>query len=155
MEIRWFQTLHRRQETGEPVSWWGERKWDESPPRSSLVYKGFLNNPSLYQQLCKPDQATPQLTEASKNGRVNPQHLLAALPALWVLAPPHPNALCPLSSLVPHTLATKAFCLLSECPRTLATYPGQAPGWILTYPWISLGPVRAEVGERADGRDNS
>ena len=46
MELKWFQTLQRRQETGEPVSWWGERS-GMNRPHSSPVYKGFLKNPSL------------------------------------------------------------------------------------------------------------
>ena len=60
----------------------GERGSGMNRPLSSPVCKGFLKNPSLYQQLWKPDQAIPQFTVASKHGRINPQHLLAALPAL-------------------------------------------------------------------------
>lgn len=37
----------------------GERGSGMNRPRSSPVYKGFLKNPSLYQQLWKPDQAIP------------------------------------------------------------------------------------------------
>lgn len=154
MKLKWFQTLRRRQETGEPVSWWGERKWDESPPLSSLVYKGFLNNPSLYQQLCEPDQPSPSSQWLPGTGEEIPSTSWPP-PCLWVPAPPSPNTLCPLSSLVLNTLATKAFCSLSKCPQTLETYPGQAQSWMLTNPWISLRPARAEAGERADGRDNS
>ena len=124
------------------------------PPHSSLVYKGFLNHPSLYQQLCKPDQPSRSSQWLPGTGEEIPSTSWPPS-CLWVPAPPPPNTLCPLSSLILNTPATKAFCSLSKCPQTLETYPGRAQSWILTNPWISLRPARAEVGERAEGRDNS
>lgn len=117
----------------------GERKWDESPPCSNPRLQGLPKQSFTLSTALQTRPGHPQLTEASKNGRVNPQHLLAALPALWVLAPPHPVPCAHFLLLFPTLWPLRLF-VCSECPRTLATCPGQAPSWIQHIPGSAWAP---------------